>query len=106
MTTRSNTTAAAASGASPAIAAIPQDQVLSRLAALQTLPTPDLKRQWRELFGKEPPPFNRAYLQSRLAYRIQELARDAEQAREVGEGSLHFTAQQSGHAVPTRREAA
>ena len=37
-------------------------------------PPPDLKQQWRELFGKEPPPFNRPYLQSRLAYRIQELA--------------------------------
>ena len=45
-----------------------------RLAALQTAPTADLKQQWRELFGKEPPPFNRAYMQSRLAYRIQELA--------------------------------
>ena len=48
--------------------------MLGRLAALQTLPTADLKRQWRELFGTEPPPFNRPYLQSRLAYRIQELA--------------------------------
>jgi hypothetical protein len=48
--------------------------VLGRLAAVQTTPTPQLKQQWRELFGKEPPPFNRAYLQSRLAYRIQELA--------------------------------
>ena len=48
--------------------------MLGRLAALQTLPTADLKQQWRELFGKEPPPFNRPYLQSRLAYRIQELA--------------------------------
>jgi hypothetical protein len=47
---------------------------LGRLAALQTAATPDLKQQWRELFGKEPPPHNRAYLQSRLAYRIQELA--------------------------------
>ncbi len=36
--------------------------------------TADLKQQWRELFGKEPPPFNRAYLQTRLAYRVQELA--------------------------------
>ena len=26
------------------------------------------------MFGTEPPPFNRPYLQSRLAYRIQELA--------------------------------
>ncbi len=26
------------------------------------------------MFGKEPPPWNRVYIQSRLAYRIQELA--------------------------------
>ena len=36
--------------------------------------TPDLKQQWRELFDNESPPFNRRYLESRLAYRIQELA--------------------------------
>ena len=58
----------------PTIAAIPPADVLGRLAALQTAPTADLKQQWRELYGKEPPPFNRAYIQSRLAYRIQELA--------------------------------
>jgi hypothetical protein len=58
----------------PLFPTIPPTDVLSRLAALQTLPTADLKQQWRELFGKEPPPFNRPYLQSRLAYRIQELA--------------------------------
>jgi len=56
------------------IPAIPPTDVLRRLATLQTAPTTDLKQQWRELFGKEPPPFNRPYLQSRLAYRIQELA--------------------------------
>jgi hypothetical protein len=33
-----------------------------------------LKLRWRELFGKEPPPFSRPFLQSRLAYRTQELA--------------------------------
>jgi hypothetical protein len=33
-----------------------------------------LKQQWRELFGAEPPPYNRRFLESRLAYRIQELA--------------------------------
>ncbi|WP_431266928.1 DUF2924 domain-containing protein [Dankookia sp. P2] len=60
--------------ATPVIPAIPSAQVLSRLAALQTTPIADLKQQWRELFGKEPPPFNKAYIQSRLAYRIQELA--------------------------------
>jgi hypothetical protein len=46
----------------------------SRLAALKTTPTPELKQQWRDLFDSEPPPFNRRYLESRLAYRIQELA--------------------------------
>ena len=51
-----------------------QDPIPARLAALRTAPTPDLKQQWRDLFDSEPPPFNRRYLESRLAYRIQELA--------------------------------
>ena len=50
------------------------DPIPARLAALKTTPTPKLKEQWRELFGTEPPSFNRRYLESRLAYRIQELA--------------------------------
>ena len=50
------------------------DPIPARLAALKTMPMPDLKRQWRELFETEPPAFNRRYLESRLAYRIQELA--------------------------------
>src|SRR5215213_6301476 len=50
------------------------DTVLARVAALKTTPTPDLKSHWRDLFGKEPPPYNRRFLESRLAYRIQELA--------------------------------
>ena len=50
------------------------DPIPARLAALKTTPTPELKKQWRELFDSEPPPFNRRYLESRLAYRIQELA--------------------------------
>ncbi len=50
------------------------DPIPARLAALKTTPTPELKAQWRELFDSEPPPFNRRYLESRLAYRIQELA--------------------------------
>ena len=58
----------------PAIPAIPATDVLGRVAALKTTPTAALKQQWRELFGKEPPAFNRPYLESRLAYRIQELA--------------------------------
>jgi hypothetical protein len=50
------------------------DPIPARLAALKTTPTSGLKKQWRELFESEPPPFNRHYLESRLAYRIQELA--------------------------------
>ncbi|MCF3935309.1 DUF2924 domain-containing protein, partial [Acuticoccus sp. M5D2P5] len=46
----------------------------ARLAALKTTPTQKLKNQWRDLFDSEPPPYNRRYLESRLAYRIQELA--------------------------------
>jgi hypothetical protein len=36
--------------------------------------TPELRTQWRALFETDPPPFNRRYLETRLAYRIQELA--------------------------------
>ena len=50
------------------------DSVLARLAALTTAPTGDLKALWREICDSEPPPYNRRFLESRLAYRIQELA--------------------------------
>ncbi len=50
------------------------DSVLTRVAALKALPIPNLKQQWRELFETEPPPYNRRFLEHRLAYRIQELA--------------------------------
>ena len=54
--------------------AIPPTDVLARLAALKTAAIPALKQQWRELFGAEPPPYNRRFLESRLGYRIQVLA--------------------------------
>jgi hypothetical protein len=54
--------------------AIPPADVLGRLAALKTATTPALKQEWRVLFGAEPPPYNRRFLESRLAYRVQELA--------------------------------
>jgi hypothetical protein len=50
------------------------DPIPARLAALKTMPLPELKAEWRTLFGAEPPGYNRRYLESRLAYRIQELA--------------------------------
>lgn len=62
------------------------DPIPARLAALKTATTPELKAQWRDLFDSEPPPFNRRYLESRLAYRIQELAYPADRGR-AGRGS-------------------
>ncbi len=48
-------------------------ELIARIAVLKTTPTPDLQAQWRELFETEPPRRNRGYLESRIAYRIQEL---------------------------------
>ena len=50
------------------------DAVLAQLARLKTAPVADLKQKWRDLFDREPPPYNRRFLENRLAYRIQELA--------------------------------
>ena len=50
------------------------DTVLAQLAALKSMPMAELKGKWRDLFETEPPPYNRRFLEHRLAYRIQELA--------------------------------
>ena len=50
------------------------DSVLAQIGALRSVPVAGLKARWRELFDTEPPPYNRRFLESRLAYRIQELA--------------------------------
>ena len=50
------------------------DPIPARLAALKTMALPELKAEWRTLFGAEPPGYNRRFLESRLAYRTQELA--------------------------------
>jgi len=50
------------------------DGVLGRLAALKGASTPELRAQWRQLFETDAPRYNRRFLESRLAYRIQELA--------------------------------
>jgi hypothetical protein len=54
--------------------AVTNHSLLQRLAALKTAKTADLKAQWRELFDTAPPPYNRLFLESRLGYRLQELA--------------------------------
>src|SRR5450432_462837 len=53
---------------------VTKESVLARLTALRLASSHDLKQEWRVLFGAEPPPYNRKFLESRLAYRIQELA--------------------------------
>ncbi|MER8485309.1 DUF2924 domain-containing protein [Mesorhizobium sp. M1322] len=50
------------------------EQVTGRLAAIRTMDIVALKGMWRDLFAAEPPPYNRKFLESRLAYRVQELA--------------------------------
>jgi hypothetical protein len=50
------------------------NSVLAQIGALKAMPATALKARWRELFDTEPPPYNRRFLESRLAYRIQELA--------------------------------
>jgi hypothetical protein len=50
------------------------DSILAQLAAMKGAPASVLKARWRELFDTEPPAYNRRFLESRLAYRIQELA--------------------------------
>jgi len=50
------------------------DTVLAQLTSLKTAPIGALKQKWRDLFEREPPPYNRRFLENRLAYRIQELA--------------------------------
>lgn len=50
------------------------NNVLAQVAALKTMETTQLKEKWKELYDEPPPPFNRVYLESRLAYRLQEIA--------------------------------
>lgn len=50
------------------------DSTLAELAALQSMKTPELIAKWRKLIDNKPPPYNRAFLVSRLSYRIQEIA--------------------------------
>lgn len=50
------------------------DTIAARLAALQSAPFAELRENWRDLFGNDPPTTNRRFLQSRIAYRIQEVA--------------------------------
>jgi hypothetical protein len=77
--------------------------VMAELAALKTMPTPGLKARWRELFDSEPPPYNRRFLESRLAYRVQELAIGG--LSEAALERLKALADQAGPKGRTKRKA-
>jgi hypothetical protein len=77
------------------------DSVLARVAALKTLPIPALKQQWRDLFETEPPPYNRRFLEHRLAYRLQELAYGGLKPETLKR--LKEIARDLDHGDPTRR---
>lgn len=50
------------------------DSVLKQVSDLKNLTHEELKNLWRTLNGGEPPAYNRYFIISRLAYRIQEIA--------------------------------
>jgi hypothetical protein len=75
--------------------------VLARLAALKTATAPELKAQWRQLFDREPPPYNRRYLEDRLAYRLQELAYGGLKAETLAR--LHALAEELDGRAPSGR---
>ena len=81
-----------------------KDTVLARVAALKTQPITHLKQQWRDLFETEPPPYNRRFLEHRLAYRIQELAYGGLKPETIKK--LKAIAQEADGRNPARRQSA
>jgi hypothetical protein len=49
------------------------DPILTRLAALKAMSVNELKTEWQAMFDAPAPNNSRTFLESRLAYRIQEL---------------------------------
>ena len=77
------------------------ESVLAQIATLKSAPAGALKDRWRDLFGAEPPPYNRRFLESRLAYRLQELAygglsADVHRRLEAAAGDLAVKTSKSG----------
>ena len=50
------------------------EPILTRLAALKAMSVNELKSEWQAMFDAPAPNNSRTFLESRLAYRIQELA--------------------------------
>ncbi len=47
--------------------------VLMQIARLPELPMPEIKALWQKLFGADTPNANRAFLERRIAYKLQEI---------------------------------
>ena len=47
--------------------------VLAQIARLPELPMPEIKALWQQLFGADTPNYNRAFLERRIAHRLQEV---------------------------------
>jgi hypothetical protein len=47
--------------------------VAARIARLPELPMPEVKALWQKLFGADTPNANRAFLERRIAYKLQEI---------------------------------
>ena len=50
------------------------EQCVSTAGGATEKATQQLKQLWRDLYDREPPPYNKPFLVKRLAYRMQELA--------------------------------
>ncbi len=59
-----------------------ENSVLARVAALPEQSTDELKQLWRELYDREPPPYNKPFLIKRLSYRLP--LREAAEGRQLG----------------------
>ncbi len=57
------------------------NNILSQINDLKALSMKQLRQRWIVLFTTDPPPYSRAYLERRLAYRLQELAQGTDTAR-------------------------
>ncbi|SFZ84490.1 Protein of unknown function [Devosia enhydra] len=51
-----------------------QSTIVNQIVSLRTQTVVELRQRWIALTGSAPPPYNRQFLESRLAYRLQELA--------------------------------
>jgi hypothetical protein len=57
------------------------NRILSQINDLKALSMKQLRQRWIVLFTTDPPAYGRAYLERRLAYRLQEFAHGIDTAR-------------------------